>query len=61
MLISSQRTIVIDCPFKSCFATIEARRPSKCPFPSIVICFSNVMLDGLRFGKEVEFDRLKMF
>ena len=38
MLMASQRTTTIFWPLSSCFATVLARRPSKCPFPSITTC-----------------------
>lgn len=38
MLRASQRTTTIFWPFRSCLATVLARRPSKCPLPSMTIC-----------------------
>lgn len=37
MLISSQRTTTIFCPFKACLEMIEAKRPRRWPLPSITM------------------------
>lgn len=38
MFRASQRTTTIFCPLSSCFATVLARRPSRCPLPSMITC-----------------------
>lgn len=38
MLRASQRTTTIFWPFSSCFATVLAKRPKRCPLPSITTC-----------------------
>lgn len=38
MFRASQRTTTIFCPLSNCLATVLARRPSRCPLPSMITC-----------------------
>lgn len=42
MLRASHRTTTIFWPFSSCFATVLAKRPRRCPLPSMTICVERI-------------------
>ena len=48
MFRASQRTTTIFCPLSSCLATVLARRPSRCPLPSMTCSkVSQMVLCGI--------------
>ena len=50
-LSSSHRTTVTFCPFKSSFATVDARRPRRCALPSTRTSDENILKNGGVFSE----------